>query len=147
MYVPEYGVKSIMESMTIGQLAAAAGVNVETVRYYQRRELLAVPKREVGSIGRYPESSLTRLRFIKRAQALGFSLEDVQALLSLDDDQACSSARLLGERKLADVRERIQTLRALEKALQGLVASCSTSRRRVSCPLIDALMRADETPA
>ena len=147
MYVPEYGVKSIMESMTIGQLAAAAGVNVETVRYYQRRELLAVPKREVGSIGRYPESSLTRLRFIKRAQALGFSLEDVQALLSLDDGQACSSARLLGERKLADVRERIQTVRALEKALQGLVASCSTSRRRVSCPLIDALMRADETPA
>ncbi|MES2784233.1 MAG: MerR family DNA-binding protein [Pseudomonadota bacterium] len=136
-----------MQSMTIGQLAAAAGVNVETVRYYQRRELLAVPKREVGSIGRYPESALTRLRFVKRAQALGFSLEDVRALLSLDDGQACSSARVLGERKLAEVRERIQTLRALEQALQGLVASCSISRRKVSCPLIDALMRADEALA
>lgn len=132
-----------MESMTIGQLAAAAGVNVETVRYYQRRSLLAVPEREVGSIGRYPNSALTRLRFIKRAQALGFSLEDVQALLSLDDGQACSSARELGERKLADVRERIQTLRALEDALQGLVARCSSSRRKVSCPLIEALMRSD----
>ena len=132
-----------MESMTIGQLATAAGVNVETVRYYQRRELLAVPKREAGSIGRYPASALTRLRFIKRAQALGFSLDDVGVLLSLDDGRACSSARGLGERKLADVRERIQTLRALEEALQGLVASCSSSKRKVSCPLIEALMRAD----
>lgn len=132
-----------MESMTIGQLAVAAGVNVETVRYYQRRELLAVPKREAGSIARYPESALTRLRFIKRAQTLGFSLDDVQVLLSLDDGQACSSARELGERKLADVRERIHTLHALEEALQGLVASCSSTKRKVSCPLIDALMRAD----
>lgn len=85
----------------------------------------------------------SRLRFIKRAKTLGFSLDDVQVLLSLDDGQACSSARELGERKLADVRERIQTLHALEKALQGLVTSCSSTRRKVSCPLIDALMRAD----
>lgn len=144
MYVPEYGVKSTMESMTIGQLASAAGVNVETVRYYQRRELLAVPKREVGSIGRYPESALTRLRFIKRAQALGFSLEDVQALLSLDDGQACSSARELGERKLAEVRDRIRTLRVLEVALLDLVSKCATAKRKVSCPLIETLMRAEE---
>lgn len=143
MYVPEYGVKGAMESMTIGQLAAAAGVNVETVRYYQRRELLAVPKREAGSIGRYPEGALTRLRFIKRAQTLGFSLDDVQVLLSLDDGRACSSARELGERKLVDVRARIQTLHALEKALEALVASCSSTKRKVSCPLIDALMRAE----
>lgn len=72
MDVPGYGVKATMASMTIGQLAAAAGVNVETVRYYQRRQLLAVPRREPGSIGRYPDSVLTRLRFIKRAQSLGF---------------------------------------------------------------------------
>jgi MerR family mercuric resistance operon transcriptional regulator len=143
MYVPEYGVKPTMQSMTIGQLAAAAGVNVETVRYYQRRKLLAVPEREVGSIGRYTEIALTRLRFIKRAQALGFSLDDVQALLSLDDGQACSSARQLGERKLSEVRERINALRALEDALQGLVARCSSSSRKVSCPLIEALMRSD----
>ncbi len=136
-----------MQSMTIGQLAAAAGVNVETVRYYQRRALLAVPKREPGSIGRYPESALTRLRFIKRAQALGFSLEDVQALLSLEDGQSCSSARELGERKLADVRDRIQTLRALEDALQELVTSCSSSKRKVSCPLIAALMRPELFPS
>jgi MerR family transcriptional regulator, mercuric resistance operon regulatory protein len=139
MYVPEYGVKSIMESMTIGQLAAAAGVNVETVRYYQRRNLLAVPEREAGSIGRYPPASLTRLRFIKRSQSLGFSLDDVQVLLSLDDGQACSSARHLGELKLAEVRDRIQTLRVLEVALQDLVSKCATAKRKVSCPLIEAL--------
>ena len=131
------------ERMTIGQLAAAAGVNVETVRYYQRRELLAAPERPSGGIGRYPPDALTRLRFIKRSQSLGFSLDDVQALLSLDDGQACTSARKLGERKLADVRHRIQTLQALESALQTLVAECSTSKRKVSCPLIDALMRSD----
>jgi MerR family transcriptional regulator, mercuric resistance operon regulatory protein len=130
--------------MTIGQLAAAAGVNVETVRYYQRRELLGVPKREPGSIARYTDSALTRLRFIKRAQSLGFSLEDVQALLSLEDGQACSSARALGEHKLAEVRERIGTLRALEEALQELVSKCASTRRKVSCPLIEALMRADK---
>ncbi|WP_321576187.1 MULTISPECIES: MerR family transcriptional regulator [Ramlibacter] len=131
--------------MTIGQLAAAAGVNVETVRYYQRRELLAVPKREVGSIGRYSREALTRLRFIKRSQSLGFSLDDVQVLLSLDDGQACSSARHLGELKLAEVRDRIETLRVLEVALEELVSKCATSKRKVSCPLIESLMRSDDT--
>jgi MerR family transcriptional regulator, mercuric resistance operon regulatory protein len=144
MYVPEYGVKSIMKSMTIGQLAAAAGVNVETVRYYQRRKLLATPEREAGSIARYPQGALTRLRFIKRSQSLGFSLDDVQVLLSLDDGQACSSARHLGELKLAEVRDRIETLRVLESALQDLVSMCSTAKRKVSCPLIETLMRAEE---
>jgi MerR family mercuric resistance operon transcriptional regulator len=132
-----------MESMTIGQLAAAAGVNVETVRYYQRRNLLTRPERPSGGIGRYESSALTRLRFIKRSQALGFSLEDVQALLSLDDGQACASAREIGEHKLTDVRQRIQTLQALERALTKLVSACSIAKRKVSCPLIEALMQSD----
>lgn len=134
-----------MEQMTIGQLAAAAGVNVETVRYYHRRGLLPPPQREVGSIGRYPPGALTRLRFIKRSQSLGFSLDDVQALLSLDDGQSCRSAQAIGEHKLADVRQRIKTLQALESALQQLVSQCATSRRKVSCPLIGALMQVEDT--
>lgn len=133
-----------MEQMTIGQLAAAAGVNVETVRYYQRRELLAVPGRPAGGIGRYPPSALTRLRFIRRAQSLGFSLDEVQALLSLDDGQGCSAARRIGEHKLADVRQRLQALRALEAALADLVGRCSTTKRKLNCPLIAALMQPDE---
>lgn len=130
-----------MASMTIGQLAAAAGVNVETVRYYQRRALLAQPERPVGRIGRYSGDALRRLRFIKRAQALGFTLDDVQALLALDAGQGCSVARRIGEHKLSEVRERLERLRALEVALQGLVSRCSEARRKVSCPLIDALMK------
>lgn len=132
------------EQMTIGQLAAAAGVNVETVRYYQRRELLAVPERAAGSIGRYPVAALTRLRFIKRAQSLGFTLDDVQALLSLDDGQGCSAARAIGEHKLADVRARLQALRSLEVALAELVSRCATTKGRVNCPLIEALMQSDD---
>lgn len=127
--------------MTIGQLAAAAAVNVETVRYYQRRGLLALPARPSGSIGRYPPTALTRLRFIKRSQSLGFSLDDVQALLSLDDGQSCSAARSIGERKLADVRARLQALHLLETALEDLVSRCSASKRKVNCPLIEALMQ------
>jgi MerR family transcriptional regulator, mercuric resistance operon regulatory protein len=134
----------MMEQMTIGQLAAAAGVNVETVRYYQRRDLLAVPDRPAGGIGRYAPSALTRLRFIKRAQSLGFTLDDVLALLSLDDGRGCSAARQIGEHKLADVRQRLQTLRVLEAALQDLVSRCSTTKRKVHCPLIEALMQSDE---
>ena len=129
-----------MEMMSIGKLAAQAGVNVETVRYYQRRGLLALPQRAPGTIGRYSSPALTRLRFIKRAQSLGFSLDDVQALLSLDDGQACSQARSIAEQKLTDVRQRIDALSTLERALQDLVVRCSTARRTVSCPLIEALM-------
>ncbi len=128
-----------MRQMTIGQLAIAGEVNVETVRYYHRRGLLPVPERPAGGIRRYPNEALSRLRFIKRAQALGFALEDVEALLSLDDGQSCSKARAIGEHKLADVRQRIRDLRTLEKALKGLVDRCGSTSGRVHCPLIEAL--------
>lgn len=126
-------------ALTIGQLAKAAGVHVETVRYYRRRGLLAQPDHRIGRIGRYVSSTLTRLRSIKRAQSLGFTLDDVRALLSLDDERGCSAARQIGERKLAEVRHRLQALRRLESALASLVDSCATPQGDVSCPLIDAL--------
>lgn len=135
------------EAMTIGRLAGAAGVNVETVRYYQRRGLLARAARGRGTIARYPPAALTRLRFIKRSQSLGFSLDDVRALLSLDDGHACGPARAIGEHKLAEVRRRIEALQALEAALHELVLQCSHPRKRVSCPLIAALMRPDDGDA
>lgn len=131
------------EQMTIGRLAAAAGVHVETIRYYQRRDLLATPPRPGGGIGRYSPSALNRLRFIKRAQSLGFTLDDVRSLLSLDDGQGCSTAREIGEHKLADVRQRLQALRLIEAALADLLSRCATTKRKVNCPLIDALMHAD----
>jgi len=133
-----------MPEMTIGQLAAAAEVNVETVRYYHRRGLLPAQLRPMGGIRRYPVEVLTRLRFIKRSQLLGFSLDEVETLLSLHDGQTCSTARAIAEHKLADVRQRIQDLSVLEGALDTLVRRCSTSKGRVSCPLIDTLMDGGE---
>jgi MerR family mercuric resistance operon transcriptional regulator len=133
-----------MQEMTIGQLAEAAEVNVETVRYYHRRGLLPVPPRPAGGIRRYPTAVLTRLRFIRRSQSLGFSLDEVEALLSLHDGQACNAARHIAEHKLVDVRQRIQDLSMLEAALATLVQRCSTSKGKVSCPLIDTLMNGDE---
>jgi MerR family mercuric resistance operon transcriptional regulator len=133
-----------MQEMTIGQLAEAAEVNVETVRYYHRRGLLPAPPRPAGGIRRYPTAVLTRLRFIKRSQSLGFSLDEVEVLLSLQDGQTCNSARVIAEHKLADVRQRIQDLSMLEVALTRLVQRCSTSKGKVSCPLIDALMEDSE---
>jgi len=133
-----------MQKMTIGQLAEAAEVNVETVRYYHRRGLLPAPPRPIGGIRRYSTAVLTRLRFIKRSQSLGFSLDEVEALLSLHDGRACSSARSIAEHKLAEVRQRIQDLSMLEGALTTLVQRCSTSKGKVSCPLIDALMDGSE---
>ena len=133
-----------MQEMTIGQLAEAAEVNVETVRYYHRRGLLPAPSRPAGGIRRYSADMLTRLRFIKRSQSLGFSLDEVEVLLSLQDGHACNSARAIAEHKLVDVRQRIQDLSMLEATLATLVQRCSTSKGKVSCPLIDALMEDSE---
>ena len=129
----------MMEQMTIGQLAAAAGVNVETVRYYQRRELLAAPDRPTGGIGRYPAAALTRLRFIKRAQQLGFTLEEVTGLLRLQDGQSCRETRLLAEHKLALIEERIADLNRMRRMLKGLIAECARGQRPRSCPIIATL--------
>ena len=129
-----------MDEMTIGQLAEAARVNVETVRYYQRRGLLATPARPAGSIRRYPPAALDRLRFIKRAQSLGFPLDDVHALLRLQGSQAtCDEARAVGEHQLQRIREQVRDLQALEAALTSLVAKCRGRRGRAPCPLIAVL--------
>jgi len=125
---------------TIGALARAVGVNVETVRYYERIGLLPRPPRAHGSIRRYPPETLRRLRFIKRAQALGFSLEEVAALLQLADGEHCAETRVLGERKLALVQRKLDELAAIRAALERLVERCSRGGRGRGCPLIEALV-------
>ncbi len=124
---------------TIGRLARAAGVNVETVRFYHRRGLLPLPGRAYGAVRRYGEESLARLRFIRRAQQLGFTLDEVASLLQLNDGQNCRAARALGERKLAVVEARLRDLAALRSELISLVRKCRTTSGRVRCPLIDAI--------
>ncbi len=131
----------INASYTIGRLAAAAGVNVETVRYYQRIGLMAQPQRAPGGIRRYGEDHLMRLVFVKSAQGLGFALNEVADLVKLDDGTHCKEARSIATRKLADVHSRIQQLQQIEKVLAKLVRQCGVSRGAVRCPMIEALQR------
>lgn len=131
--------KSITSGITVGQLAQTAGVNVETIRYYQRIKLLPLPKRDYGSIRRYSFSDLKRVRFIRRAQALGFSLDEVALLLGLSDGKHCAETKALAERKLAMVEEKITDLVAIQGALKGLVTQCSKGSRGCGCPIIDTL--------
>ena len=127
---------------TIGALAETAGVNVETIRFYQRKGLMPEPEKPYGSIRRYGAAELARVRFIKSAQRLGFSLEEVGELLKLEDGARCSEARQLAEQKLVDVRQKLSDLQRIESVLAGLVARCSAVRGRVSCPLIASLQEA-----
>ena len=124
---------------TIGALAETAGVNVETIRFYQRKGLMPEPEKPYGSIRRYGAAELARVRFIKSAQRLGFSLEEIGELLKLEDGARCSEARQLAEQKLVDVRQKLTDLQRIESVLAGLVARCSAVRGRVNCPLIASL--------
>jgi MerR family mercuric resistance operon transcriptional regulator len=133
------------DSVTIGAVAKAAGVNVETIRYYQRRGLLAQPEKALRGIRRYGQSDIERLIFVKSAQRLGFTLDEVALLLKLDDGTHCSDAKRIAQHKLAQVRSRIADLSRMERALAALVARCQTQRGNVACPLIDALH--DAAPA
>ena len=127
-------------TLTIGDLARAAGVNVETVRYYQRLGIFPEPPRARGSIRRYPDDALRRLQFIRRAQRLGFSLDEVKLLLALSDGKHCAETRELAERKLALVKEKLVALSAMRGALTDLVSACRRGGRGYGCPLIDALV-------
>ena len=129
------------EGLTIGTFAGAAGVNVETVRFYQRRGLLTAPDRPYGSIRRYGPADVARVKFVKAAQRLGFSLDEVAGLLTLDDGVHCDQARALAEAKLEDVRGKLADLRRIEKVLAALVRECCASRGTVSCPLISTLQK------
>lgn len=126
--------------ITVGQLAQAAAVNVETVRYYQRIGLLPMPRRDFGSIRRYFADDLKRIRFIKRAQKLGFSLEEVALLLGLSDGKHCAATKALAQNKLAVVEEKIADLVVIQSALKGLIKKCSRGSRGCGCPVIDALI-------
>jgi len=132
-------VESHLENLTIGALAKAAGVHVETIRFYQRKSLLVEPKRPYGSIRRYGAADVARVKFVKAAQRLGFSLDEIGELLRLEDGTHCSEAAGLATPRLADVRARLDDLMRMEQVLSKLVNECSAHDGHVSCPLIDAL--------
>jgi MerR family mercuric resistance operon transcriptional regulator len=131
-----------MQAFTISGLAQAAGVNVETIRFYQRRGLLTEPDKPLGGIRRYGDTEVARVLFVKAAQRIGFTLDEVAQLLQLDDGTQCAEARVIAEHKLADVRARLADLQRIETTLTQLVERCATKRGKVCCPLIAALQPA-----
>jgi MerR family mercuric resistance operon transcriptional regulator len=135
-----------MKSLTIGRLAKEAGVNLETVRFYERRGLLPRPPRSASGYRLFPVEAARRLRFIRRAQELGFSLKEVGELLSLRVSRRTTSAtiRARAEAKIADIQRKISSLESMRKTLQKLTKVCDGCAPLAECPILDSLDR--ETP-
>lgn len=129
------------ETLRTGEVAAQAGVNIQTLRYYERRGLLEEPERRPSGYRGYPADAVRLIRFIKRAQELGFTLTEIEDLLRLRGDQesACSEVRSAAEAKIEDIEQKIRHLRAMKRALGVLVASCATERSPRHCPILEAL--------
>jgi len=131
-----------MDGMTRGEVAERADVNPETLRYYERKELIPKPRRSDGGIRLYDESYVDRLRFIQRAKELGFTLAEIKSLLDLrvDDEATCRDMKAQAEDKLADVEEKIRDLRRIRDALTQLAEVCKGGGSPTGdCPILDAL--------
>jgi DNA-binding transcriptional MerR regulator len=128
-----------MESMGIGALAKRARVGIDTVRYYERAGLLAPQARLPSGYRRYSELELARLRFIRRAQALGFTLKEVRELLSLSGQRDVARIKRSAQTKLTDVERRIAELDKVRAALSNLIAACPGHGRAADCPILQAL--------
>lgn len=128
------------ESMTIGRLARAAAVGVETIRYYQGRGLLPVPV-AIGAFRYYPVTLIDRIRFIKRAQELGFSLDEITELLRLEDGTNRNSIRRIASNRLSQIDQKLSDLKRMQRVLKHLVTQCEHTRAEVPCPIIASLTR------
>ena len=150
--VPQYGLYSGGEvslkqrkkrmpeaGMTIGRLAKAAGVNVETVRYYQRRGLIAEPEKPVGGQRRYPQAAVNRIAFIRRAQRLGFSLAEVESLLKHLEGRSWPETRSIAEKKLASLDLHVAELNRMRASLKALIEKSRKGKGRGRCPIISTL--------
>lgn len=124
--------------ITIGGLARAAEVGVETIRYYQRRRLLAVPQ-STGAVRRYPTAMVERIRFIKRSQNLGFSLDEIRELMRLEQGGSRSTIRKIAGSRLTNIRDKIASLTQMERVLSALLRECEHTHAVLPCPIIAAL--------
>ena len=128
-----------MENLTIARVAKSAGVGVETVRYYERRGLVAQPKRGMGSYRHYQPDHIQRIRFIKRAQDLGFTLQEISSLLKLADGTDRRSIRRIAGTRLEETRRRIADLKRIEGVLAHLLHECEAHAKAPRCPIIEAM--------
>ncbi len=129
------------ENLTIGAIARTSGVGVQAVRYYERRGLLLPDERKESGYRIYSREAVRRLRFIKNAQGLGFSLEEIGRLLrlSVGHKRQCARVRKQAQKRLEIVREKIGALQAIEKALQRLIRTCAARGTTWPCPILEGL--------
>lgn len=129
------------ETLRTGEVAAQAGVNVQTLRYYERRGLLKEPERRRSGYREYPPEAVQLIRFVKRAQELGFTLSEIEELLRLRNDQSasCSEVRAAAQAKIEDINQKVLSLRAMKRALGVLVSSCRSDGSTRQCPILEAL--------
>ncbi len=130
-----------MEYLTIGKLAKHSHVNVETIRYYERRGLIPMPSRRESGYRQFTQDIVARIRFIKRAQELGFTLKEISELLSLrvDPYTTCADIKMRAERKIAEIEAKIRDLERMKRALIKLKASCRGRGPTGECPILEAL--------
>lgn len=128
-------------ALKIGELARAADVGVETIRYYERRGLLARPPRRASGYRQYPPQAVHRVRFIRRAQALGFTLREIEELLALrvDDERSCADVRALARAKLEDIERRVAELQQMGRALERVARRCRGRGPTSECPILEVL--------
>ena len=136
-----------MKPLSIGQVAHRAGIGVETVRFYERQGLIEEPPRSGAGYREYPETIVSRIRFIKRAKELGFTLKEIKELLSLrlDPTTTCADVKSRAEAKIVDIDARIRSLQRMKKALVNLTAACSGRGTSSECPILDALDQEEKT--
>lgn len=125
--------------LTIGRLARAADVGIETIRYYQRRNLLPIPDQQDSAFRYYPLDLIDRIRFIKRAQELGFSLDEISTLLQLEDGVNRKAIRKVASDRLEEIRSKIADLQRMESVLACLIQECHVTGKAKPCPIIAAL--------
>lgn len=137
------------EPMTRSEVADEAGVNPETLRYYERKDVIPNPPRSAAGYRQYDASYVQRLRFIQRAQELGFTLEEIKNLLALriDEDRSCEDVRQHARRKKADIEEKLRDLRRIRDALDLLIRTCREETPTSECPILEALNNTDALEA
>ena len=130
-----------MKTLTIGQVAKQVGVGLETIRFYERKGLIDEPPRRASGYREYPPDAVARVKFIRRAKELGFSLKEIADLLTLrvDQDTTCAEVRERAEAKIADIQDKIRALQQMKRALTRLTVTCSGSGPSSECPILEAL--------
>ncbi len=128
-------------TLTTGRLAKRTGVGIETIRYYERMGLLPAPARSGSGYRRFPADAVDRLRFIRQAKGLGFSLQEIQDLLSLriDPEASCAEVRRRAEAKIGEIRKRVRGLQRMSAALERLAEACEGRGPTFACPILEAL--------